>query len=178
MRQCARVSGCIYRYLAHADAKRMARCDAKRDHLKCPARLVEHSLVSTAHSNTHTSSITQNAFITATHCNAPQRTSTRCNALQRMQRTASHCIALHRTATHCNALQHAAKRRNTLTLLLYPCRYCHAHQHTATYCNELRHTATHYNVVQRTATYYNTLLHNVRRASACKGRRARSCAIA
>ena len=54
------------------------------------------------------------AHVTATHCNALQRTATHCNALQH-------------TATHCNTLQHTATHCNTL-------------QHTATYCNTLQHT--------------------------------------
>ena len=64
------------------------------------------------------------AHVTATHCNALQRTATHCNALQR---TATHCNTLQRTATHCNTLQRTAT-------------HCNALQRTTTYFNTLQHT--------------------------------------
>jgi len=57
--------------------------------------------------------------------------------------SATHCNALQRTATHCNTLQHTsalpcamAPKRSTLGLF----------QHTATHCNTTQHTATHCNI--------------------------------
>jgi len=66
-------------------------------------------------------------------------------------RVSTHCNALQRTATRCNTqvMSHISHATN-ITHDTWVSTCCNTLQHTATHCNTLQHTATHCNTLQHT----------------------------
>jgi len=126
---------------------------------------------------THCNALQRTAKYTATHCKAPQHTATYRNMLQQILLTDSMndgYASLQHITTQCNA------RCNILQCTAaYTAEHCNTLQQVwrstarkigAPHCNTLHCTATHvaicYNTLQHTAPHWNTLQHNATQCNA------------
>jgi len=102
--------------------------------------------------------VVNNQQLTATCCNALQRTVALCNALQC---TATHGNARQRTATRCNTLPVVPLEDNFMAQPGVNLR--NSQQLTATHCNSLQRAASHCISLQLSATHF--LLYRQRTSS-------------